>query len=82
MIKDISIWLMHNTDLESDKIAELGKYIIENHLIEDNDWQWGVIYSAIPYNVDDIVLPDWTREEIANCVNEELNKQKIKRYEK
>lgn len=42
---------------------------------ENNEKElWGVVYSAIPYNVEDIVLPDYVREEIANQIMPELNK--------
>lgn len=35
---------------------------------------WGVIYNAIPYNVDGLVLSDFVREEIANQIINELIK--------
>jgi hypothetical protein len=35
---------------------------------------FGVVYSAIPYNVEDVVLPDYVREEIANQIMPELSK--------
>jgi exosome complex RNA-binding protein Csl4 len=35
---------------------------------------FAVVYSAIPYNVENVVLPDYVREEIANQIMPELSK--------
>lgn len=39
--------------------------------------RYDIIFKSIPYLVDNISLPEKTREEIANCVNKKLSQCKI-----
>lgn len=40
--------------------------------MSDKSKLWGVVYAAIPYNVEDVVLPDFVREEIADRIVEDI----------
>lgn len=52
------------------------KQIKMNALEDENKEKelFRVVYSAIPYNIEDIVLPDYVREEIADQIVPEIVK--------